>query len=272
MHLSKKHFSLALGTGLAVIALSGCTSADDRSTADTPTKTSASQSPQKKLAETIYGFENVGLAENLPGFTGEPNEPITVLLPDDLKEALEADPVNYSPVVDSFTLTPTVFSTGYCVLDIDFDYADGIDMNDPTTWLASDDATYWVKDLSDDMTEAGKVEQFSFATGVNWAEVSIVDVMPDDKDLEELTFYVSSDFTEGKIAAKCHTGHGDDYDFAGLEFRNKTPGGSWGLEGEDTAELTVNVLLDGSISLEGINVAAIAERGVNGDWRLDNDR
>lgn len=201
-----KNFPMAVASVIVVAILSACSStnpdASDRKE-DISFQSDSGQTADE-FADVVYGFEDSEL-DGEQSFQTLPGQSVSVRFSDDLKTVLQGEPTNYSPVIESYTLTPISYETGACVLDIEIDYAEGFDIGIFSGSSTISDTEY-MSDLElGGSTDQNKLERFYYFIDQR-AEVPdnavLVETMPSDNELENKS-YVSADFTHIKDVNRC---------------------------------------------------------------------
>ena len=263
-----KNFPRAAASVIMIAILSACSSTNPDTSDEKGVSTSESDSAQSadEFPDVVYGFEDSELDEE-QYFQSVPGQSVSVRFSDDLKVALQGEPTNYHPAVESYTLTPMSFETGTCVLDIEIEYAAGFDVGIFSGSSTISDTEY-MSDLEvAGSTDQNKLERFYFFID-RLAEVPdgavLVDSMPSDDELERKT-YVSTDFTHIKDVSRCQpevaSGHFQELTFRSIENSNTDDR----IITSQAAQLNATVVSGGVLVLSDSSVDG-ATRTVSGKW------
>lgn len=240
------HITVAALAGLA-LTLSGCGGAGDASAGSEgqPDNPEAAES-----ATTVYNFDSAKVADSEDESFVVTNSAFTVELSDELKAAI---PSGRSVAVESFTVTPKVFPTGLCRVDVSVDYADGGLESVKTNPAHADDES--VED-----SVVGNVVRESFSD-----DDQLVDSIPSDDEVEEGVLYLTSDYRNITLVDECNEDDSETFIMTEFPYINPAEDDSY------FAHASISVFSGGGQSGgEGVtalvNGDTAADLSVNGNW------
>lgn len=240
------HITVAALAGLA-LTLAGCGGAGDASAGsegqpDNPEAVDA--------APTVYNFDSAKVADSEDESFVVTNSAFTVELSDELKAVI---PSGKSVAVESFTVTPKVFPTGLCRVDVSVDYADGgLESVKTNPAYADDDSV--------EESVVGNVFGGNF-----FDEDQLVDSVPSDEDVEEGVLYLTSDYRNITMVDECNEDDSETFIMTEFPYINPVEDDSY------FAHASISVLSGGGQSGgEGVTVLVngdtAAELSANGNW------